>query len=110
MKLAFEVQVNNPDGTEFSWDGSRRPNLDATALGYFTQKLQHLHTHATKLAGKGEDSANLSATFTMDVDGQVKTDTVSGISYAALGHFQAEVLNVLSDLVNIGKQRAKHKK
>lgn len=108
--LIIKAVVTKADGSLFYREEHEWTNVDDQVLGWFNGKLAHLTDHAHKLAGKGEDSANLSALLTVIVDAVPQTVSVGGISYKALTKFEREFHKIGGELLDLGDERAKQKK
>lgn len=107
--LVIKAVVANPDGSLFYREEHEWSNVDDDMLNWFNSKLQHLTGRAQSLAGKGEDSANLSTVLTMIVDGVTTEVPIAGISYHALTKFEREFHKIGGELLDIGDNRAKSK-
>lgn len=108
--LEIAAVVRKHDGSMFYREEHEWDNMEAADLAHFVAELKKMEDHAKSLAGKHEDSANLTVTLSMHIDNKKIPDVViHEVSYHALSKFERDFLVVAESVIKLGEEKLKHK-
>lgn len=109
--LEIKAVIHKSDGSLFYREEHEWDNLNPTELAHFTGELKKLEDHAKSLAGKNEDSGNLTVTLSGNIDNKKMPEIViTDVSYHALSKFERDFLKVSEEVIKMGEDKLHGKK
>lgn len=109
--LEIKAVVHKSDGSLFYREEHEWDNMSDADLAHFVNELKKLEDHAKSLAGKKEDSGNLTVTLSGNIDNKKMPEIViADVSYHALSKFERDFLKVSEAIIKMGEDKLSSKK